>query len=107
MKEVRKLLGQRIRDLRNLRGLTQEQLGERADVNYKYLGAIERGEKNPSTDNLAKIAEALDIKLHELFILEHEIEDIRLLKKRIDDLLKDASKKEFKMIYRIIKAILM
>ena len=106
MEEVRKLLGQRIRYLRNLRSMTQEQLGDKADVNYKYLGAIERGEKNPSADNLAKIAGALDVKLNELFIFEHEIEDIQLLKKMIDDLLKDANRKEFKTIYRVIKAIL-
>lgn len=106
MEEVRKLLGQRIRYLRNLRSMTQEQLGDKADVNYKYLGAIERGEKNPSADNLAKIAGALDVKLNELFIFEHEIEDIQLLKKMIDDLLRDANRKEFKTIYRVIKAIL-
>ena len=106
MEKARKLLGRRIRYLRNRRGITQEQLGDKADVNYKYLGAIERGEKNPATDNLAKIAGALDVKLHELFVFEHEIEDIQLLKKKIDDLLKDASRKEFKTIYRVIEAIL-
>lgn len=106
MKAIRKLLGQRIRYLRNLRSMTQEQLGEKADVNYKYLGAIERGEKNPSTDNLAKIASALNVKLNELFIFEHEINDIQLLKKKINNLLKDANRNESKIIYRIIKAIL-
>lgn len=85
--------------------MTQEQLGDKAGVNYKYLGAIERGEKNPATDNLAKIAGALNVKLHELLIFEHEIEDIQLLKKKIDDLLKNASIKELKTIYRVIEAI--
>jgi transcriptional regulator with XRE-family HTH domain len=70
------------------------------------LGAIERGERNPSIDNLAKIAKALGIQLHELFVFEHEIEDTQVLKKRIDDLLKNASKKEFKTIYRMVEAIL-
>jgi transcriptional regulator with XRE-family HTH domain len=74
--------------------------------NYKYLGAIERGKRNLSTDNLAKIAKVLGVQPHELFMLEHEIEDIQVLRKRIDDLLKDASKKEFKTIYRVIEAIL-
>jgi len=106
MEDTKALLGRRIRYLRNRRGFTQEQLGEKANVNYKYLGAIERGERNPSTDNLAKIAKALGVQLHELFALEHEIEDTQVLKKRIDDLLKDASKKEFKTIYRVIEAIL-
>ena len=59
-------------------------------MDYKYLGGIERGERNPSTENLAKIAKALGVKVHELFIFEHEIENLRLLKKGIDELLKEA-----------------
>ncbi len=75
-------------------------------MNYKYLGAIERGEKNPSIDNLSKIADALKVEIHELFIFEHETEDTKELKKKIDEMLKDASKKEYGTIYRVIKAIL-
>ena len=106
MEDVKKLLGRRLRYLRNRQGLTQEQLGEKADIDYKYLGGVERGERNPSTQNLAKIAMALGVNLKELFVFEHEIEDIRELKKRIDELLKEASKKEYKTIYRVIEAIL-
>lgn len=106
MEEVRKLLGKRIRYLRNLRGVTQQELGEDAGLNYKYLGAVERGEKNPATDNLAKIAAALDVDLHELFIFEHEVEDMKVLKKKIDEFLKAAGKNEIRTIYRVIEAIL-
>jgi transcriptional regulator with XRE-family HTH domain len=106
MEDIKTLLGRRIRYLRNRRGFTQEQLGEKANVNYKYLGAIERGERNPSIDNLARVAKALGVRLHDIFIFEQEIEDTQLLKKRIDDLLKNASKIEFKTIYRVIEAIL-
>ena len=62
--------------------------------------------KNPAVDNLSRIAVALNIKMHELFTFEHEIEDIRLLKRNVDDLLKGASIKEFKIIFRVINAIL-
>jgi len=106
MEKVTKLLGNRIRYLRNLRRLTQEQLGEKANLNYKYLGAIERGEKNPATDNLSKIAAALDVKLYELFIFENESDNTKLLRDKIDELLKSAGKKEFDMICRVIEAIL-
>jgi transcriptional regulator with XRE-family HTH domain len=104
--DIKILLGRRIRQLRKLRLMTQEQLGEQANVDYKYLGGIERGERNPSTENLAKIASALGVKLHEIFIFEHEIEDPQDLKKKINDLLKVASKKDLQTIYRIIGAIL-
>ena len=106
MEETEKLLGQRIRNLRNHQGLTQEELGGRANINYKYLGGVERGERNPSIDNLAKIAKALGVQLHELFVFEHEIEDTQILKKRINELLKGADKKEIKKVYRVIQAIL-
>jgi DNA-binding XRE family transcriptional regulator len=86
--------------------MTQQKLGEKADLNYKYLGAIERGEKNPTIDIVAKIASALDIHLHELFLFEHEIDDPKILKKKVDNLLEDASKREYKMVCRVIEAIL-
>jgi transcriptional regulator with XRE-family HTH domain len=106
MEKVTKLLGSRIRYLRNLRRMTQEQLGEKANLNYKYLGAIERGEKNIRTDSLSKIAAALEVKLYELFTFENESDDTKLVKTKIDDLLKSAGKKEFDMICRVIEAIL-
>jgi hypothetical protein len=42
---------------------------------------------------------------NDIFIFEHEIEDPQDLKNRIDELLRDASDKELKTIYRIVEAI--
>ena len=53
-------LGLRVRKVRLLRGLTQEQLAERADVVNSYSGVIERGEKKASINTLVKIANALN-----------------------------------------------
>jgi transcriptional regulator with XRE-family HTH domain len=55
-----KELGQRVRRVRLLRELTQEQLAERADVVNSYVGVIERGEKKASINTLVKIANALN-----------------------------------------------
>jgi transcriptional regulator with XRE-family HTH domain len=71
-RELQSLLGRRIKALRQRRNLTQEALGEQAGLNYKYLGAIERGERNPSVKQLERIAEALHIELHDLCLFEHE-----------------------------------
>jgi transcriptional regulator with XRE-family HTH domain len=60
-------LGNRIRDLRKERGLTQEQLAELAGLHYTYIGSVERAEKNVSVLNLAKIATALKVGGYELF----------------------------------------
>jgi len=106
MDNARELLGKRIRHLRKIQGMTQQKLGSKADMDYKYIGAIERGEKNPSIDNLAKIAASLKVELFELFVFEQETEDTKVLKGKIDEMLKDASRKEFGTIYRLIKAIM-
>lgn len=52
--------GQRVRKVRLLRQLTQEQLAEKAGVINSYIGVIERGEKKASINTLVKIANALN-----------------------------------------------
>ncbi|MFB9274059.1 helix-turn-helix domain-containing protein [Cohnella cellulosilytica] len=65
--DILKLVGQRIRSLRKERGLSQDQLGEKGGFHYSYIGQVERGEKNVSLLNLAKISEALEVSLSQLF----------------------------------------
>lgn len=60
-------IGQRIREVRMARGLTQEQLGERAGLSYKAIGEIERGLGNPTVGTLDTIAAALQIDVSALF----------------------------------------
>ena len=57
------LLGRRIRTLRTQKAWTQQELGDQADINYKFLGEIERGQQNPSFGILTKIASALRVRL--------------------------------------------
>jgi transcriptional regulator with XRE-family HTH domain len=60
-------VGQRIRELRRARGLTQEAVAERAQINAKYFGSIERGEVNVTVQTIARIADALAVPAGELF----------------------------------------
>jgi transcriptional regulator with XRE-family HTH domain len=62
----RKALAQAIRRYRREAGLTQERLGELAELNPKYLGEVERMEKTISLDALARVAAALKIRLRDL-----------------------------------------
>ncbi|WP_018758525.1 helix-turn-helix domain-containing protein [Paenibacillus terrigena] len=66
-KEVLLRVGARIRELRKEKGLTQEALGEKGGFHFSYVGQVERGEKNVALLNLAKIAEALDVDISQLF----------------------------------------
>ena len=62
-----KELGQRIRAERVLKGLTQEELAERADLHPTYIGQVERGEKSLTIASLEKIVEGLGISFSDLF----------------------------------------
>jgi transcriptional regulator with XRE-family HTH domain len=104
--DSQKLLGRRIRSLRQARRLTQQQLGERADLNYKYLGAVERGEENPSLLVLEKIATALEIELLGLFHFAHEETNPKALKKSLDHLLAVANVEQLQMACKLLKALL-
>ncbi len=64
--EITRETAARIRALRQQRGLSQEAVALRADLNPAYFGHIERGLKCPTVDTLNKIAGALDLPLWEL-----------------------------------------
>ena len=55
----RKLIGDAIRFRRTKAKLTQERLGELVELNPKYLGEVERGEKIISIEALLRIARAV------------------------------------------------
>jgi len=55
-----------VRQLRQERDLTQEALGRQADIHWTYIGGIERGERNPSWENIVKLARALGVPPSEL-----------------------------------------
>lgn len=65
-------VGKRLRALRKARGWSQEALGERANLHPTYIGGIERGERNPSIANLAKLAQAFGVSLSELVLIPPE-----------------------------------
>ena len=50
-----------VRQLREARGWSQEQLAERADLNRSYVGEIERGVAMPSLGTVGKIASGLEM----------------------------------------------
>jgi transcriptional regulator with XRE-family HTH domain len=67
MSDIAKIIGQRIRNYRTQKGLSQEKLAEFAGCHPTYIGQLERGEKNATLESVEKIASAMDISLSELF----------------------------------------
>ena len=62
-----RLLGAKIREIREAASLTQEALAEVADVHVNVVGRLERGTYNPSVLVLQSIATALETSLSDLF----------------------------------------
>lgn len=65
-------LGRAVRELRARRGLSQEVLGYRSGLHRNYIGAIERGEINPTFRVLIKLSHGLDFELSEIMALWEE-----------------------------------
>lgn len=59
-------LGQTIRSLRRERGLSQEALADLAEIDRSYMSSVERGLRNISVLNIARIAKALDVPIRDL-----------------------------------------
>ena len=59
--------GVRVRKIRKEKGLSQEELAYKANLHRTYVGMIERAEKNITLINIEKIANALEIRINDLF----------------------------------------
>ena len=72
-------VGQRIREIRKERNLTQRQLAEKVGINFTYLSRVENdrldAEQTPREDTLQKIAKALQADADELLLLARRIPD--------------------------------
>ena len=101
--DIKKNLGGRIRTLRKLKGWTQEQLGEKAIVDYKFISEIERGNKNPSFEILYKIAGAFEIELSELLKFQAEQTDRLGLEKELIELIKNIPNNELVKLVGVLR----
>jgi transcriptional regulator with XRE-family HTH domain len=65
--EILKRFGNKVRELRLQKGLSQEELAFRSGLHRTYIGMIERAEKNLTLLNIEKISIALDIEIIDFF----------------------------------------
>ena len=102
MSKTLKAVGSHIRSLRKARELSQEQLAERAELHYSMVGSVERGERNITLENLAKIAKGLDVPLRDLFPAEGKRADAA---KELAALLAIADQSTSELILSVAKLI--
>jgi transcriptional regulator with XRE-family HTH domain len=97
--------GQRLRALREDRRLTQQELGDKAGLSYKYLGSVERGSENPSLRVILKLAEALEVEPRHLFEFHHEATSPTVLRKELNRLLRDADQEKLQQAVKLMRAL--
>ncbi len=104
MKDIKQLLGKRIKELRLTRGFSQEKLAGVTNIDQRNLSNIECGNTFPSKC-LLDLGAALQVNLIELFDFEHhtldEIEMINYIKDNLNKL----QPHDIRTIYRLIKSM--
>lgn len=99
MSYLKKGLGDNIKLLRKMKGITQEQLAELIEVDQRQLARIEAGESFATAETLEKISENLNVSIKILF----NIENIENDKNTLDAI--DSYNANYKKLNSIIKKI--
>lgn len=104
MKEL-KLFGMRIKELRTIRKLSQEQLAEKVAISPKYMSRIEMGQQFPSINVITKLANALQVELKDFFEFAHEVRNTKELKEIINGLLKETDEELLRITVKVLRAL--
>ena len=103
MSDIAKTVGQRIRNYRNQRGLSQEKLAELSACHSTYIGQLERGEKNATLEIVERVAAALGVSLSELFEkIGGQKEEEKSIPLACYELIAAKSREEQEQLYKIL-----
>jgi len=101
--DIKKLLGKRIKELRQKKGLSQEQFAELIGVVERNVSKIECGNNFVTAETLTNIIKALDIEPKDLFDFNHH-NDKDLLKQELFSAIKNETV-DIQLLYHLYKAI--
>ena len=65
--DVKVIVGKRVKELRNMLGISQEELADLVDLDRTYITSVECGRRNISIVNIEKLATALKVTLKDFF----------------------------------------
>ena len=106
MQNIKNLFGQKIKEFRKKRKLTQAQLAELVNVDDKHISCIEGGKNFPSADLLERLALALQVEPKDLFEFYH-LQDIPNLKSDIISMIEKLDETELKLAHKYIRTFLL
>ena len=103
-----KEIGRRVRLRRDLFGLSREQLAEKIEVSYQFIGDIEYGNRGMSLETLYKMSQVLEISA-DYFLAgkncEEDDEETALFRDEINSALDNCSKEQLKDVSQLIRII--
>ena len=101
--DIKKLLGRRIKELRESKDLTQEQLAEKIGIGHRNLSKIECGNNFVTSETLSKIISALQVEAKDLFDFNHK-NDKEILKRELFEAIK-YEKVDIELMYRFYQSV--
>ena len=99
------LMGNRIKELRRKKGLSQEQLSEKAEITPNYLSRVERGTENPTLNMLIRLANALDVEMWEMFDFGHKVSR-KDLKATLAKIAGEADEEQLRLVVKVLRAVI-
>ena len=105
MRNYRQIMGNRIKEVRKRRGLTQLGLADKLGVDYKYVSRLETGYSTPSFSMLEKLSDALNTELSEFFIREDNYVRENIIS-RINKKLSDTNLEYLNVIDKLVELVL-
>ncbi len=99
------LVVRRVRQIREARGLTQTDLGERAGIAPAEISRLERGRRVPRVDTLGRIAEALGVAPASFFEVDGEVEPLAVVE-QLDVLLRGQPELVQRQVVAVAEALI-
>ena len=98
-------IGHRIKEIRESRGYTQEQLAEKLNLSVQHVSVIERGVKSPRLDTFVRIANILEINAD--YLLRDVLHvSSQLTSNELYDMLGQVSEKEKRRILEVVRVLI-
>ncbi len=101
--DIKKMFGQRLRELRTSKMLTQETVAELIEIQPENYSRLENGLSFPKPENILKISKVLDVEIAELFQFSHLNNYDKVLNVIIEKL--KADKESTVITYKFLKSI--
>lgn len=101
MKNLKEQFGARIKEIREERGISQENLAEIVGMESRHISRIETGKSFTTIENIQKIAQALNINMDMLFSFKHK-NSREFIEKDILNYLNKADDKQLELVYKLI-----